>query len=259
MSAAENLQREDLSAIETIETIVEIVDAELIKDKEYASMGKKPAERVKTLLGKLHSIICRRRRGSKVSEEAELLYNTFVIQVEENFRNLPKSLEWQSFYVHDIPLALDICEEVREEAIRRGLNRSQTRALQKLNEASSEEYQRVTGNGHEASGSVGGAKNKDSSQIDLNDLSGREINCIAEKAAKKEGLTELNRHRVSPSLKSEPVIVTMNSLGIPEERISALVKINRKTVKKHAENPQRILSTNSDTSRPTATPRRNLF
>ncbi len=40
ISAAENLQREDLSAIETIEAIVEIVDAELIDDKQYASMEK---------------------------------------------------------------------------------------------------------------------------------------------------------------------------------------------------------------------------
>ena len=40
ISAAENLQREDLSAIEAIEAIVEIVDTELIEDKEYASMGK---------------------------------------------------------------------------------------------------------------------------------------------------------------------------------------------------------------------------
>jgi ParB/RepB/Spo0J family partition protein len=44
ISAAENLQREDLSAIETIEAVVEIVDAELIEDKEYASMGKNPAD-----------------------------------------------------------------------------------------------------------------------------------------------------------------------------------------------------------------------
>ncbi len=39
-SAAENLQREDLSAIETIEGTVEMVDAELIEDREYVSMGK---------------------------------------------------------------------------------------------------------------------------------------------------------------------------------------------------------------------------
>jgi len=122
ISAAENLQREDLSVIETIEGMVELVDAQLIKDKQYASMGENPSDRVKTLLGKLHSIICSRRRGSKVSEDAESLYNTFVIQVEENFRNLPKSLEWQSFYVHDIPLALDICEEVREESIFRRIS-----------------------------------------------------------------------------------------------------------------------------------------
>jgi len=56
IAAAENLQREDLSSIETIEAIVEIVDAELIEDTQYASMGKKPADRVKTLLGKLDSV-----------------------------------------------------------------------------------------------------------------------------------------------------------------------------------------------------------
>ncbi|GAG28781.1 unnamed protein product, partial [marine sediment metagenome] len=56
ISAAENLQREDLSAIETIEAIVEIVDADLIEDKEYVSIGKTPVDRVKALLGRLHSI-----------------------------------------------------------------------------------------------------------------------------------------------------------------------------------------------------------
>ena len=43
-------------AIETIETIVEIVDAELMEDIQYLSMGKTPADRVKTLLGKLDSV-----------------------------------------------------------------------------------------------------------------------------------------------------------------------------------------------------------
>ena len=72
ISAAESLQREDLSAIETIEAVVEIVDAdliedaELIEDKEYASMGKNPADRVKTLLGKLDSVRSSQERGSSV-------------------------------------------------------------------------------------------------------------------------------------------------------------------------------------------------
>ena len=41
MSAAENLRREDLSAIEEVEAIVEFVDAEPIGDKEYALMHTK--------------------------------------------------------------------------------------------------------------------------------------------------------------------------------------------------------------------------
>ncbi len=193
-------------------------------------------------MGKLDSVRASKERGSEVSNHATQLFNKFAEQLKKIFKTLPKSLEWQPFYRHDLGILLDICDEVRGEAIRRGLNRSQIRALQKLKEASSEEYQRVTGNGHMASNSVREAENKDISQIDLNDLSGREINGIAEKAAKKEGLTELNRHRVSPSLKSETVIVTMNSLGIPEEKIASLVKINRKTVKKHAENPRLLRS-----------------
>ncbi len=65
ISAAENLQREDLSAIETIEAVVEIVDAELIEDIEYLSMGKTPADRVKTLLGKLDSVRRSKELGLK--------------------------------------------------------------------------------------------------------------------------------------------------------------------------------------------------
>jgi len=56
ISSAENLQGEDLSAIEAIEAVMEIVDAELIEDKAYASMGKSPADRVKSLLGRLDSV-----------------------------------------------------------------------------------------------------------------------------------------------------------------------------------------------------------
>jgi hypothetical protein len=94
-----------------------------------------------------------------------------------------------------------------------------------------------------ASNSVGRAENKDISQIDLNDLSGREINGIAEKAAKKEGLTELNRPRVSPSFKQEPAILMMSRMGIPVEGIAARLKINRKTAKKYSENQRLIRST----------------
>ncbi len=150
ISAAENLQREDLSAIETIEGTVEMVDvdlieyAELIEDKEYGSMGKKPTDRVKALLGKLHSITNSKDRGSKVSKENEALLGKFAQQVEKIFKNLPKSLEWPSFYRHDLPLLIDFCKEVQEASIQNRLNSSQTRALEKLRAASIQEFQRVT-------------------------------------------------------------------------------------------------------------------
>ncbi len=50
---AASIQREGL--IETIEAIVEIVDAELMEDKQYASMGKAPIDRLKTLLDKFRA------------------------------------------------------------------------------------------------------------------------------------------------------------------------------------------------------------
>jgi hypothetical protein len=64
-------------------------------------------------------------------------------QVEHIFKNLPKPLEWRSFYNNDLPLLMDFCEKVREISIRQHLNKSQTRALEKLKEASEEEFQKI--------------------------------------------------------------------------------------------------------------------
>jgi len=57
---------------------VEIVDAELMEDIEYLSMGKTPADSMKTLLGKLHSISISKKRGSKASKKVDLLFNKFI-------------------------------------------------------------------------------------------------------------------------------------------------------------------------------------
>ena len=115
--AAENLQSEDLSAIEPIEAIVEIVDAELIEDIQYLSMGKTPADRMKTLLGKLDSVRRSKELGYEVGTQARLTSHKFVGSVEKIFKNLPKPMEWQSFYVHDLPILMDISEEVQEVSI----------------------------------------------------------------------------------------------------------------------------------------------
>ncbi len=103
---------------------------------------------------------------------------------------------------------MDISKEVQKISIQNGLNRSQIRALETLKEVSSEEFQWVITHDQESSNPVMEPDSVDSSQIELRDLSAREIKDIAEKAAKKESLTELNRPRVSPSSSQETVIHT---------------------------------------------------
>ena len=84
-------------------------------------MGKNPADRVKTLLGKLDSVRASKERGSTVSNHSKQLFHKFMEQLEKIFKNLPKSLEWSSFYRHDLRILMDISEEVRKLAIQNGL------------------------------------------------------------------------------------------------------------------------------------------
>jgi len=140
LSAAENLQREDLTIFETIETIVEIVDADLIVDKEYASLGKTLAHRVKALLDRLDSVRRSQQGGYEVTDTARGTSHKFVGRVQQIFKNMPNPLEWRSFYTHDLPLLLDICKDVQVVLIQHNLNKSQTRALAKLNSVSKSEF-----------------------------------------------------------------------------------------------------------------------
>ena len=80
-------------------------------------MGKKPADRVKTLLGKLDSVRSSQERGSSVSSKSKVLFHKFMEQLERIFKNLPKPLEWRSFYNNDLPILMDICKEVQEVSI----------------------------------------------------------------------------------------------------------------------------------------------
>jgi len=100
--------------IKTDETIVKNVDAELIEDREYASMGKTPADRIKTFLGKVDSVRGSQARGSEVSNRSKALFHKFMEQVDKIFNNRPNTLEWQSFYRHDLPLLMDISKEGSE-------------------------------------------------------------------------------------------------------------------------------------------------
>ncbi len=52
--------------------------------------------------------------------------------MEKIFENLPKPLEWRSFYLNDLPILMDINEEVREVSIQHHRNGSQIMVLESI-------------------------------------------------------------------------------------------------------------------------------
>jgi len=159
-------------------------------------------------------------------------------QVEKIFKNLPKPLEWRSFYDNDLPLLMDICKEVQDISIQHNLNKSQTRALAKLNAVSESEFQRIVNPLPSSQKIEPSSDNQPSANRVLSDFSATEIEKIANKEIQKEALAERSRSRVMPSLSSELKTLLLDSLGIPDERISERLKINRKTVTRYCNNSQ---------------------
>jgi len=92
-SVAENIQREDLTIFETIEGIVNVVDAELSDDPEYLSVSNDAIVRVNTLLSKLDAVRRNEHRGYTVAEHTQTTSRKFAGRVEKVFKKLPKSLK----------------------------------------------------------------------------------------------------------------------------------------------------------------------
>ncbi len=57
-------------------------------------MGKKPADLVKTLLGKLDLVRSSKERGSNVSSKSKVLFHKFMEQIEKVFKNRKFSISW---------------------------------------------------------------------------------------------------------------------------------------------------------------------
>ncbi len=54
---------------------------------------------------------------------SKLTSNKFIGTVQEIFKNLPKPVKWLSFYLNDLPLLMDFCEEVRDAYLEHHLNK----------------------------------------------------------------------------------------------------------------------------------------
>ena len=64
-------------------------------------------------------------------------------QLEKIFKNLPKRLEWKSFYVNDFPLVREFCDDIRKISLENQLNKSQIKAISEVKKTSQEAYQHI--------------------------------------------------------------------------------------------------------------------
>mgnify|MGYP002639089414 CR=1 FL=1 len=231
ISTAENHLRQDLSAIESIEAFIGIIDVEMGKDAEYLTVGKTPLERVHKLLLKLDSIRVSKDRGSLVSKEADDLFHKYVEQVESIFKNLPKPLKWQSFLIHDLVLLTDIPSKVQKASAKHKLNKAQTKALARIERASEKVFNDITQKG---SIQLKRRNNDLLPELKLNEVSAREIQVFAEDLEKANKTKEQKKDAPQKEFSAQIKVALMTRLGIPHVRISKRLNIHRETISKHA-------------------------
>ena len=239
ISAAENLLREDLSAIESIEATIEIIDVEMGKEPEYLTVGKTPLERVHKLLAKLDSIRVSKDRGSMVSKEADDLFHKFMEQVELIFKNLPKPLQWRSFLNNDLILLTDIPSIVQTASVKHGLNKAQTKALAKLEQVSDKAFQDIT--------QKGSIPFKDQNNtllptLALNEFSAREIQTFAEDLEKTNKKNDQKKETFQHEFSTQIKVALMTRLGIPLVRIAQRLNIHRETISKNVPKNQELFN-----------------
>lgn len=171
LCAAENIQRDDLSAVEIVGATVEIIDSEMVEDTEYAALGDDASGRVGKLLARLHTAAT--NKPEVLTPEAVEFSHKFVTKVEAIFSNLPKPRKWHSFYKHDLKLK-DIDKDVERWAVSNKLNKSQTKELDKAVKSSPELKEKLK-ESEDDDGKIGLGVDDDGEEKTIRDLSAKEI------------------------------------------------------------------------------------
>ena len=228
ISAAENSLRENLSAIETIEDSIEIIDAQLSKDAGYMTVAKTPLKRVHKLLSDMDSARRSMVRGSSPGQAKKQLSHKFMGQLEFIFKNLPKPLEWRSFLNNDLSLLLDIHPRVQDTSIKHGLNKAQTKALANLELTSKKVFHDII---QKTFPPLKRSK--------LKECSAKEIQAFA----KLEDKTSEKKDASLPKFSTKTKIAIMASLGIPIVRISSRLNVHRETISRYIKNNNSLFET----------------
>lgn len=178
MCATENMQREDLSAVEVVEGIIDIIGAEFADEAEFMALGNTDGERVRLLLGRLKTA----HHNESVSDAAINFSNKFITKVEAVFANLPKPVDWHSFYQNDLKIT-EIPDDIKQWAAANKLNKSQTKALDKLAKADPVKFDSIINRADDDG--VITLLGDDGEAIALQELSAKEIWKAPEPASKQ--------------------------------------------------------------------------
>jgi len=185
-------------------------------------MGDTPEDRVHYLLSKMTSVNNNQLKHSQNSDDRLQQVHKFVYPVEKIFKNLPKRLEWKSFFVHDLPLIEGVCEDIREISFKNQLNKSQIKAIIDIKNTSPEAFQHIvyyTQIENTSDNDSSSASEKSSSILPLRNMSAREIKQKAENIIKKEIKEKQSRLRDTQILKLEIKKIIMIRLGISDPKI----------------------------------------
>jgi N6-adenosine-specific RNA methylase IME4 len=137
MCAAENMQRQDLSPVEEVEAIVEMVDAEMAEEEGYSYYGKTPYLRVSRLLMKIKSAELTDNYGNSLHK---LMQRVTIIM-----NSLPKKKAIRSFLENDLPI-LKLDDGVIDLGVRIKATKARLKALQKMKEKAPKAYKAIKDN-----------------------------------------------------------------------------------------------------------------
>jgi hypothetical protein len=85
-------------------------------------------------------VVNNQNKQSTIFESRLQQVHKFMNPVKKTFKNLPKRLEWNRFYVNDLPIIMEICEDIRQIFLENQLDKSKTKVISEVKKTSAKAF-----------------------------------------------------------------------------------------------------------------------